>query len=138
VKLMALPPLSPEQRAAALEKAGRVRKERADLKGRLKQGSVTLPQVLTQAQTDESIGGMRVSALLGALPGVGKARAAQIMDRLGIAEARRVRALSRQHQAALTAEFGPRAADRAPVQQQQQQQQQQQVGLSAEDWDRQR
>ncbi|MGB8946062.1 MAG: integration host factor, partial [Streptomyces sp.] len=33
---MALPPLTPEQRAAALEKAAAARRERAEVKNRLK------------------------------------------------------------------------------------------------------
>ena len=38
---------------------------------------------------------MKVSALLEALPGVGKVRAAQIMEKIGISESRRVRGLGR-------------------------------------------
>ena len=90
---MALPPLTPEERAAALEKAARARKERAEVKNRLKRGSVTLPEILMQSQTDDVIGRMKVSALLESLPGIGKVRAKQIMGRLGIAESRRVRGL---------------------------------------------
>lgn len=90
---MALPPLTPEERAAALEKAARARKERAEVKNRLKRGSVTLPEVLREGQTDDVIGRMKVSAVLESLPGVGKVRAKQIMERLGIAESRRVRGL---------------------------------------------
>ena len=66
---MALPPLTPEERAAALEKAARARKERAEVKNRLKRGSVTLPEILMQSQTDDVIGRMKVSALLESLPG---------------------------------------------------------------------
>ncbi len=90
---MALPPLTPEERAAALEKAAQARKERAEVKNRLKRGSVTLPEVLMESQTDDVIGRMKVSALLESLPGVGKVRAKQIMERLGIAESRRIRGL---------------------------------------------
>jgi len=90
---MALPALTPEERAAALEKAARARKERAEVKNRLKRGSVTLPEILMQSQTDDVIGRMKVSALLESLPGVGKVRAKQIMERLGIVESRRVRGL---------------------------------------------
>ena len=38
---MPLPTLTPEQRAAALEKAAEVRKARAELKEQLKQGKTT-------------------------------------------------------------------------------------------------
>lgn len=103
---MALPPLTPDQRAAALEKAAKARKERAEVKGNLKRGATTLPAVLKQGQTDDTVGKMKVSALLEAMPGVGKVRARQIMERLGIAESRRVRGLGANQRAALENEFG--------------------------------
>ena len=53
-----------------------------------------------------SLGKMKVSALLEAMPGVGKVRARQIMERLGIAESRRVRGLGANQRAALENEFG--------------------------------
>lgn len=90
---MALPPLTPDQRAAALEKAARVRKERAEVKNRLKRGSTTLPRVLKEGQANDVIGKMKVSDLLESIPGVGKVRARQIMERLQISESRRVRGL---------------------------------------------
>ena len=43
---MALPPLTPDQRAAALEKAAKARKDRAEVKNNLKRGSTTLPAAL--------------------------------------------------------------------------------------------
>lgn len=103
---MALPPLTPEQRTAALEKAAKARKERAEVKNNLKRGATTLPAVLKQGQTDDTVGKMKVSALLEAMPGVGKVRARQIMERLGIAESRRVRGLGANQRAALENEFG--------------------------------
>ena len=103
---MALPPLTPDQRAAALEKAARARKERAEVKARLKKAELTLSQVLKDGQTDDILGKMKVSALLEAVPGIGKVRARQIMERLGIAESRRVRGLGANQRAALEQEFG--------------------------------
>ncbi len=102
---MALPPLTPEQRAAALEKAAKARKERAEIKDRLKHGSTTLSQVLKEGQTDEVVGKMKVSALLESMPGVGKVRARQIMERLDIAESRRVRGLGANQRTKLENEF---------------------------------
>jgi hypothetical protein len=98
---VALPPLTPDQRAAALEKAAKARKDRAEVKNNLKRGAITLPAVLKQGQSDDTVGKMKVSALLEAMPGVGKVRARQIMERLGIAESRRVR-----QRTALENEFG--------------------------------
>ncbi len=103
---MALPPLTPDQRAAALEKAAKARKERAEVKNNLKRGTLKLPAVLKQGQTDDTVGKMKVSALLEAMPGVGKVRARQIMERLGIAESRRVRGLGANQRTALEHEFG--------------------------------
>ena len=103
---MALPPLTPDQRAAALEKAARARKERAEVKARLKKAELTLSQVLKDGQTDDILGKMKVSALLEAVPGIGKVRARQIMERLGIAESRRVRGLGANQRAALENESG--------------------------------
>ncbi|MGD0372982.1 MAG: integration host factor, actinobacterial type [Streptosporangiaceae bacterium] len=102
---MALPPLTPEQRAAALEKAAKARKERAEVKNKLKTNDKTLPEVLKEGQTDDVVGKMKVSALLESMPGVGKVRAKQIMERLGIAESRRVRGLGANQRTALENEF---------------------------------
>jgi len=102
---MSLPTLTPEQRAAALERAAQVRKERAAVKASLKAGTVTLPDVITRGADDDVIAGIRVSALLESMPGLGKIRAAQLMERLGIAEDRRVRGLGPNQRQALKDEF---------------------------------
>jgi hypothetical protein len=101
-----LPPLTPEQRAAALEKAAEARRRRAEVKARLKTAGASLDAVLADGATDEVIGKMRVSAVLEAMPGVGKIRAQQIMEKLRIAPSRRVRGLGTNQRAALTREFG--------------------------------
>ena len=103
---MALPPLTPEQRAAALEKAAEARRVRAEVKNRLKHSGASLTQVLEQGRTDDIVGKMKVTALLESMPGVGKIRARQIMARLGISESRRVRGLGSNQVAALQREFG--------------------------------
>ncbi|NYE48683.1 ribosomal protein S13 [Spinactinospora alkalitolerans] len=76
------------------------------MKNRLKHGGVSLAEVLADGQNDDVIGKMKVSALLESLPGVGKVRAKQIMERLNIAESRRVRGLGANQRAALEREFG--------------------------------
>jgi hypothetical protein len=108
---VALPPLTPEQRAAALEKAAASRRERAEVKNRLKHAGASITDVLREGETNEVIGKMRVVDLLQSLPGLGKVRARQVMERLGIAESRRVRGLGTKQVAALQAEFGPRGSD---------------------------
>lgn len=108
---MALPQLSPEQRQANLDKAAASRRERAELKNRLKNSGASLVDVLHQGQENEVIGKMRVIDLLQAMPGVGKVRARQLMERLGISESRRVRGLGVNQIAALQREFGDRGPD---------------------------
>ena len=103
---MAVPPLTDEQRAAALEKAAAARRARAELKGRLKRGGTTLKQVLDDAENDEAVAKLKVSALLEALPGVGKVRAAAVMEQLEIPPSRRVRGLGERQRQALLNEFG--------------------------------
>ena len=102
---MPLPTLRPEQRAAALEKAAEIRKARAELKEQLKQGKTTLTAVLDRAEADDVVGKLKVSAVLQAMPGIGKVRATQIMEKLKIAESRRLRGLGDQQRKALLAEF---------------------------------
>ncbi len=104
---MALPPLTPEQRAAALEKAAKARKERAEVKHRLKHGGISLTEVLKLGQSDEVIGKMKVSALLEALPKVGKVKAQEIMTELEIAPTRRLRGLGDRQRKALLEKFDP-------------------------------
>ncbi|MGN6088716.1 MAG: integration host factor, actinobacterial type [Actinomycetes bacterium] len=102
---MPLPPLSPEQRAAALEKAAAARRERAEVKNRLKHSGASIGEVIRAGQTNDVIGKMKVSALLESMPGVGKVRARQIMTRVGIADTRRVRGIGANQLAALEREF---------------------------------
>ena len=103
--MSSLPTLTAEERTAALEKGVRIRRQRADVKKYLKQGTTTLPAVLAKAADDDAIQGMKVLSLVQSMPGVGKVRAAQIMERLQIAEGRRVRGLGPNQRAALEVEF---------------------------------
>lgn len=103
---MAQPPqLSPEQRADALKKAGEARRARAELKERLKLGTLTLSELLSQADSDELVGKTKVLAVLESLPGVGKVKARRTMEEIGIAETRRLRGLGVQQRQALLAAF---------------------------------
>ena len=106
VRRMPLPPtLSAEQRQAALEKAAIARRERAELKERLKMSSLTLTELLDQAEGNDVIGKMKVVAVLESLPGVGKVKARRTMEEIGISETRRVRGLGEQQRAALLKSF---------------------------------
>lgn len=107
---MALPPLTPEQRAAALEKAAHARQVRAVVKTRLKCSGGSLADVVALGLSDEGdgpiVGKMKVAALLESLPGIGKVRAAALMTEVGIAPNRRVRGLGRHQRVALLAAIG--------------------------------
>ncbi|MGJ9412173.1 integration host factor, actinobacterial type [Aeromicrobium sp. CF4.19] len=105
---MALPKLTPEQRQAALDKAARARQVRAEIKNRLKHSGASLADVLTEARTNEFVAKLKVSDLLQSMPGVGKVTAGEIMDRIGIAESRRLRGLGVNQVQALLREFGHR------------------------------
>lgn len=100
------PPLSADQRAAALKKAAEVRTLRAELKEKLKMGSVTLADVLKGADSDDVIGKLKVLSLLESLPGVGKVKARRLMEEIGISESRRVRGLGPQQRQALLEQLG--------------------------------
>ncbi|HHU67631.1 integration host factor, actinobacterial type [Corynebacterium sp.] len=103
---MALPQLTDEQRKAALAKAAEARKARAELKEQLKRGETNLKEVLDKAQENEIIGKTKVSALLEALPKVGKVKAKEIMEQLEIAQTRRLRGLGDRQRRALLERFG--------------------------------
>jgi hypothetical protein len=100
---MALPKLTPEQRTEALAKAAAARQKRAAVKQALKDGSLTLADLLAAAGSDAAVGGLKVSAALTALPGLGKVKAGRLMERLGIAESRRLRGLGAKQKEALLA-----------------------------------
>jgi hypothetical protein len=92
---MANPPqLTPEQRQAALEKAAAARRQRAEVKDKLKIGSLNLQELFEQADRKDSSGEMlaklKVVSVLESLPGVGKVNARRLMTELGISDTRRL------------------------------------------------
>jgi len=109
---VALPPLTPEQRSEALAKAAQARQIRAQVKNRLKHSGAAITEVIRAGQGDDdygrAVGKLRVVALLEAMPGVGQAKARGIMERIGIAETRRVRGLGPHQIRALEAHFADR------------------------------
>jgi hypothetical protein len=102
---MATPPqLTPEQRAAALVKAAEARAARAEIKARLKMGSMSLQEALDS--DDNNVGKLKVVSMLESLPGVGKVKARRLMTDIGIADNRRVQGLGAQQRKSLLAELG--------------------------------
>ncbi|MBA2528891.1 MAG: integration host factor [Euzebyales bacterium] len=102
---MPLPELDAESRRQALEKAAEARKVRAELKQQLKTGEIGFTEVLHRAGSDEVVGRTKVSAVLEAMPKVGKVRARRLMERLDISPSRRVRGLGANQREKLLAEF---------------------------------
>ncbi len=100
------PALTPEQRQAALEKAAKVRRERAEVKEKLKLGSLTLAELLEKAEDDETVGKMKVVSVLESLPGLGKVKARRLMETVGISESRRLQGLGAKQRADLLKETG--------------------------------
>ena len=104
---MPLPPeLSQEARQQALAKAGEARRARAELKEKLKMGSVNLNELFDLATTDETVAKTKVVSVLESLPGVGKVKARRIMEQHEISETRRLRGLGAKQREALLREFG--------------------------------
>lgn len=98
---MPLPPrLSDEVRRAALQKAVEVRRQRSEVRVRLKDGSLSLDDLLDRVD-DDMVGKMKALVVIESLPGVGKVKARRLMADIGIAESRRLRGLGDQQRAKL-------------------------------------
>lgn len=104
---MALPELTEEQRAAALEKAMRLRSQRAETLRKIKSGEVPAAQCLVNTRRGFSayMEKVKVKAFLEAVPGVGKAKSSQIMERLGILERHSLRSIGDKQAQAVLAEL---------------------------------
>lgn len=99
------PPLSDEQRAAALAKAAEARRVRAEAKELLKTGTLTFAELLSRADDDSLLGGIKVQSLLASMPGTGKVKAKRLMEKYEIADNRRLRGLGDRQRAGLLSEF---------------------------------
>lgn len=84
---MALPTMTPEQRAAALAKAAEVRTARSELIAAVKTGKVTVAEVIERS--DDIAKKTKVASVLRALPGWGKVKVTTCLTDCGIDEARR-------------------------------------------------
>ena len=103
---MGLPPqLTAEQRQQALLKAANSRKRRAEVKSKMKNGEISIDDILLLAKTEDAIAKMRVKELLESLSGVGKVRAQSLMERLNISPSRRIQGLGRLQIKQLREEF---------------------------------
>lgn len=102
---MSLPVLTPEEKLNALRKAQEMRSRRAELRAKLKKGSITLREVLERTD-DEVVARMRVTYLLQSLPQVGKVTSEKLMREIGINENRRVQGLGKRQKEQLLKRLG--------------------------------
>ena len=103
---MALPTMTPEQRAGALAKATEARQARSALLAQVKSGELTLEQVFGRAD-DDVVKKTRVLQVLRALPGYGPAKVTALMTASGVDEKRRVGGLTTAQRAKLLAAVTP-------------------------------
>ena len=99
--------MSPDERQAALNKAAAVRRLRAELKEKLKMGSLTFKELLDQSASDEVVAKMKVVSVLESLPGLGKVKARRLMEDIGISETRRIQGLGEQQRRKLFEKLAP-------------------------------
>ena len=91
---MTVPVRTDSQRAAALEQAMVVRRDRALLRQSLKAGETSGVEIIRNAGMSGEWQGVRVRWLLESLPRIGPARADSIMQKLAVAETRRLGGLT--------------------------------------------
>lgn len=90
-----LPEMTEEKRKAALERSLAARRERMEFKDLVRKGELSLADALD----DDRAKRIRAHEFLMCIPGIGKAKADDIMRKLTIAENRRVQGLgSRQRE----------------------------------------
>ncbi len=91
---MSLPQLTPQERAAAAGRGVAARQVRAEVRARVATGDLPVPDVLHEATGQDERGRilarMRVVDLLSSVHGIGPVRATTLMQRIGIADNRRV------------------------------------------------
>ncbi len=102
---MSIPQLTTEQLQAARAAATLARRQRAELKGKVRTGALTLAQALDVAGQDDVLAHVKVVDLLKSVPRVGEKRAAAVMEKLDISPNRRIRGLGRHQIAGLKVEF---------------------------------
>ncbi len=104
---MALPNQTDEERKAALAKAAEARHARAELRAKIKEGKITVEEILT-TEGDPVVDKLKVKDMIASLPGYGKAKVAKVMDELNISENRRIKGLGTRQRADLIERFSGR------------------------------
>lgn len=101
ISTVALPTLTPQQRAEALAKAAEARKARSELLASIKSGAESIEAVLKRAKDDKTVGKTKVTQLLKAVPGVGQVKVAALLEQAGIDPDRRAAGLGERQREAL-------------------------------------
>jgi hypothetical protein len=99
------PPLSDEQRRAALEKAAEARRVRAQLKLDLQNGTITLSDVFARADDEKVVADTKILVVLESLPNIGKVRSRRTLEELQISERQRVRGVGSEQRRKLVDRF---------------------------------
>jgi len=90
-------------RAAAVKAGVEARRARAEVKRRISAGEISIFDAINDQQP--SIQRMKVSELLGSVPGIGERRVFLLMAKIGIAKTRRIAGLGQHQLMALRKEF---------------------------------
>jgi hypothetical protein len=98
---MALPVLTPEQRAEMQEKRRISAARVAEVKTYINNRTVPFDELFNMAEREKPVARMRVEPALRALPGVGPAKAKSMMEEIGIPENRRLAGLGSKQKIAL-------------------------------------
>ena len=99
------PPLSDEQRRAALENAAEARRVRAQLKADLQAGAISLDDVFARAAEERIVADTKILVVLESLPNIAKVRSRRTMAANGISERQRVRGVGQPQREALKERF---------------------------------
>jgi hypothetical protein len=99
------PPLSDEQRRAALEKAAEARRVRAQLKADLQAGTLSLTEVFARADDEKIVADTKILVVLESLPNIGKVRSRRTLEELQISERQRVRGVGSAQRERLVERF---------------------------------
>jgi hypothetical protein len=99
------PPLSDEQRRAALEKAAEARRVRAQLKLDLQAGTITLTDVFARAEDEKVVADTTILVILESLPNIGKVRSRRTLEELQISDRQRVRGVGENQREKLVERF---------------------------------
>ena len=99
-----VPVLTQEQRHEYLDRALQARRERAEIRAKLKTGEMSIDDVFDLAdEGNEAVRRMRVAALISAMPHYAKTSTEKLMKRLRIADNRCIRGLSNRQRNELLA-----------------------------------